>query len=145
MKQGATEFRPPAWGQRYAAAIVDPNVRPREEDRCTAAEVNRVTVWRAKRDPRFVAWLEGEVMRISAVELATIRSAISRLAIGGSLEAATVWLDRFEKQVKVSRPGQVNPTTLTTAEKIEKLLTGMGAINDELDQLVGRMVGEAEE
>lgn len=133
-------YEPPDWALRYAAAWVDPAVKPREQDRCKAAGVSTVTVWRAKRDSRFVTWLETEVRRISSLEQGAIRRAILKMANDGNLEAALAWLDRFERLVADPRPRALR-LTAEGADDIEGLLRRSLAIEDE----IMRRLGELEE
>ncbi len=84
-------YRPPAWAYRYLSACLDIEIKPTISGRCEAAGISRQTFYDARRDERFVRWLNAELSREMAADHREVRSSLLRLCVQGNLEAIKLW------------------------------------------------------
>ena len=100
--QAETDFAPSAAMLRFARACAAAAVEPQDDARCAAAEVSVRALERWRSDPRFFDWLRQEIQRQLSGEIWEIWSVVNRLARQGNLQAAKLFLERFDPSAVVA-------------------------------------------
>jgi hypothetical protein len=126
--EAETDFVPTAAMLRFARACVTAAVEPQDVARCAAAEISVRALERWRTDPRFCDWLRLEIQRQLSAEIWEIWSVVNRLARQGNLQAAKVFLERFDPSAVVA------PSAPDTFRALADLAT-QAAVEAEKDAL----------
>ena len=95
-------FAPTAGMCRYARACCDPKLPPKDEDCCRAAHVSPLLLARWRRDRRFESWLNAEIRRLMSLHTHEIWAIVIRRARKGNLQAAKMYLERFDRPIRTA-------------------------------------------
>lgn len=91
-------FKPTLAMVRYVEAVMAKDVPPDEEARCKAAGASIRSLGRWRSDVRFTDWLSAEIQRRLAKDVWKIWVLVGRLAQEGNLQAAKLYLARFDPE-----------------------------------------------
>jgi len=109
-------FTPTPAMRRYAAACARAAVPARDDARCESAGVAATSLARWRRDPRFLAWFDKEIERRLGAGAWEVWTVVHRLALGGNLTAAKLFLDRFAHPT--ASPDAAEPVTFQELAKL---------------------------
>jgi hypothetical protein len=150
MKKGdkSQQFRPPTWGDQYVLSCVNIDIKPTVLARCAATGIDTSTFYRALKRPGVAAWLEQQIVRVSAMEAADVRWAIRRAAADGNMQAVELWLEHFERRVSVPRRPKPprDPKDPRAGgdilDRLDSLLTQQSTTQDQIDRLLAELTAE---
>ena len=91
-------FKPTLAMVRYVEAVMTKDVPPDDEARCKAAGASIRSLGRWRSDVRFTNWLSEEIQRRLAKDVWKIWVLVGRLAQEGNLQAAKLYLARFDPE-----------------------------------------------
>jgi hypothetical protein len=97
------DWLPPKWAWAYVRSCLDVDVAPRDAARAKAAGIDRTTLWKALKDPRFVAWSEEQIQKQLSSEHREVRRALLKKCVSGDTDSIRLWHELYGDYIPTSR------------------------------------------